>query len=396
MVFLENQDWKRHRKIANPAFQQVIPHKVFGRLTIQMFGVIDQSIEMRTSIEIGDVLKRLTLNALTLAGFGFDINALNDPSNEWLRTYENIIVGMQDPVYFFFPVLERHFLNFLPKRKLIHRDCDRFLKLMDDMIEEKRRIVNEDEGIVVAEKKEDISEKDILTLLLENEKNENDSNTFMTNEELKSNLCLFFSAGHDSTTGALSFALYHMAVNPDIQLKARADVVNVLGNSKSDVLPTSAQTKEMKYLNMVIKETLRIQPSVPVASARKAKEDCTLGDVFIPKDTVLLIDIYNTHRNPITWDEPHKFNPDRFRPGGEAEQKISGEFGNPWIPFGNGARQCIGMQFSLEEQKVVLSMLLRKYTWSLPKDSIHEDEVITKGIFFVVAKDLQLNFKSRY
>lgn len=130
-------------------------------------------------------MKLYWLSPVATQNAGFDINALNDPSNEWLRTYENIIVGMQDPVYFFFPVLERHFLNFLPKRKLIHRDCDRFLKLMDDMIEEKRRIVNEDEGIVVAEKKEDISEKDILTLLLENEKNENDSNTFMTNEELK-------------------------------------------------------------------------------------------------------------------------------------------------------------------------------------------------------------------
>lgn len=113
---------------------------------------------------------------------------------------------MQDPLFFFFPILERYFLNFLPKRKLIHDDCDRFLKLMDDMIQEKRKTVNE--GIIKDE------EKDILTLLLENEKNDKDSDTFMTNEELKSNLCLFFSAGHDSTTGALSFALYHMAVNP--------------------------------------------------------------------------------------------------------------------------------------------------------------------------------------
>lgn len=96
---------------------------------------------------------------------------------------------MQDPVYFFFPVLERHFLNFLPKRKLIHQDCDRFLKLMDNMIEEKRKMVNEDEGLVV--EKEDISEKDILTLLLENEKNENDGNTFMTNEELKVIIMVF-------------------------------------------------------------------------------------------------------------------------------------------------------------------------------------------------------------
>lgn len=104
---------------------------------------------------------------------------------------------------------------------------------------------------------------------------------------------------------------------------------------------------------------MRIQPSVPVASARKAKNDCRLGDVFIPKDTILLIDVHNTHRSRNNWEDPHAFNPDRFQSGGEADQKISGEYGNPWIPFSTGPRQCLGMNFSLAEQKVILSMMRR-------------------------------------
>ncbi|KAI9267665.1 cytochrome P450 [Helicostylum pulchrum] len=363
MIFVENADWKRHRKLANPAFQQAMPHKVFGKLTIQMFDIIDESLKKNTSLDIGDVLKRLTLDALTLAGFGFDIHALQDPNNEWLRTYQSIITGMQDPLFFFFPIFETRFLHVFPKRQVIHDDCDRFLKLMDDMIKEKRETINKSIEDTVTSKvdTEDSQEKDILTLLLEGEESEG---AYMTNDELKSNLCAFFSAGHDSTTGALSFALYHMAVNQDIQQKARDEVQGILGDSNKDIIPTIAQTKAMDYLNMIIKETLRIQPSVPVASARKAKEDCKLGE--------------------------------RFRPGGEADQKISGEFGNSWIPFSNGARQCIGMNFSLAEQRVVLSMLLRKYTWSLPKGSIHDTNVITKGIFFIVAKDLELSFTPRY
>ncbi|GAA5798151.1 hypothetical protein HPULCUR_003551 [Helicostylum pulchrum] len=388
MIFVENADWKRHRKLANPAFQQAMPHKVFGKLTIQMFDIIDESLKKNTSLDIGDVLKRLTLDALTLAGFGFDIHALQDPNNEWLRTYQSIITGMQDPLFFFFPIFETRFLHVFPKRQVIHDDCDRFLKLMDDMIKEKRETINKSIEDTVTSKvdTEDSQEKDILTLLLEGEESEG---AYMTNDELK-------VQRHDSTTGALSFALYHMAVNQDIQQKARDEVQGILGDSNKDIIPTIAQTKAMDYLNMIIKETLRIQPSVPVASARKAKEDCKLGEVFIPKDTILLIDIYNTHRSPSNWDDPHTFNPERFRPGGEADQKISGEFGNSWIPFSNGARQCIGMNFSLAEQRVVLSMLLRKYTWSLPKGSIHDTNVITKGIFFIVAKDLELSFTPRY
>lgn len=215
-----------------------MPHKVFGKLTIQMFEIIDECLKTQKSIEIGDILKRLTLDALTLAGFGmrqlnitlsilcmvhllkeitgFEINALKDPDNEWLRTYQSIINGMQDPLFFFFPILEARFLHMFPKRKLIHDDCDRFLKLMDEMIEEKRKVVNDS---VKSETLERIQEKDILTMLLESEKSGDDSDTYMTNEELKvqinfimptlfvikiyilfiplkSNLCIFFSAGN--------------------------------------------------------------------------------------------------------------------------------------------------------------------------------------------------------
>jgi cytochrome P450 len=112
---------------------------------------------------------------------------------------------MQDPLFFFFPILETRFLHLFPKRKLIHNDCDRFLSLMDSMIEEKRRILDDgksDEVFVSSASgkfaQNDEQEKDILTLLLESEKSCQDDNTFMTNDEIKSNLCLFFSAGNSS------------------------------------------------------------------------------------------------------------------------------------------------------------------------------------------------------
>jgi cytochrome P450 len=103
-----------------------------------------------------------------------------------------------------------------------------------------------------------------------------------------------------------------------------------------------------------------MHPPIPILSPRKAKEDCYLGNYFVPKDTLLLVDIFNAHRNPDTWDDPNTFNPERFRAGGEADKKTSGEGGSPWIPFSSGARLCIGMNLSLAEQRIVLSMM-RKY-----------------------------------
>lgn len=89
--------------------------------------------------------------------------------------------------------------------------------------------------------------------------------------------------------------------------------------------------------------------------ARYAAQDTELGGVFIPKGARMVLDIYGLHHNPKVWRDPLKFDPDRFLPGGEAEQ-LAGQ-GMAWIPFGNGARQCIGINFSLAEQRVLLPLL---------------------------------------
>lgn len=90
-------------------------------------------------------------------------------------------------------------------------------------------------------------------------------------------------------------------------------------------------------------------------TARVALEDIELAGNFIPKGSELCIDIYNVHHNPDVWMDPYKFDPHRFAPGGEADQQK----GVAWVPFSNGNRQCIGMNFSLAEQRVVLSMMCK-------------------------------------
>jgi cytochrome P450 len=106
-------------------------------------------------------------------------------------------------------------------------------------------------------------------------------------------------------------------------------------------------------------------------------------------------EIFLAHHNPAVWKDPEQFRPERFAAGGENEENAKN--GLAWAPFGNGARQCIGMNFSLAEQRVVLAMLLRKFTWSLPEDSIHKDHIVFgPGIGLLTAKDLYLSFEKRF
>jgi cytochrome P450 len=101
---------------------------------------------------------------------------------------------------------------------------------------------------------------------------------------------------------------------------------------------------------------LRINGPVTQVVPRICTEDTVLSDTFIPKGTAITVDVYNLHHNDKIWKDSFQFNPDRFKDNGEAENQGSGF---SWIPFGNGPRQCIGMNFSLAEQRVLLSMMCK-------------------------------------
>lgn len=98
---------------------------------------------------------------------------------------------------------------------------------------------------------------------------------------------------------------------------------------------------------------MRRHPPAYNTTQRLIEEDINVAGTFIPKGSEWSLDIYNIHHNPNLWKDPYVFNPDRFLPGGEADNQE----GIAWIPFSGGQRQCIGMNFSLAEQRVVLSML---------------------------------------
>ncbi|KAG2199879.1 hypothetical protein INT46_009819 [Mucor plumbeus] len=370
--------------IANPAFQRSMPVKTFGNLTLKMFKTME-GYDTNT-IDVLDLFERLTLDAIGLAGFDFDFNALGDKNNKWVHYYDSIKIGMANPFFMIFPSFDTKWVHWFKKRQEVHDNMTKFKENLDNIITEKRALVNKN----LSNGQE--SEKDLLTLMIESEMSLGGET--MSDEELRSNLYLFMLAGHDTSSNTLAFTLYELAKNPEIQKRAREEVLHVLGDSPEDIIPTLEQTKQLSYVNMIMKETMRRHPPAYNTTARVATEDINMDGIYIPKGTKMCLDIYNLHHNPDVWMEPYTFNPDRFAPGGEADNQE----GIAWAPFSNGARQCIGMNFSLVEQRVVLSMLLKKYTWTLPADSPHKDVLQNRGIAWglVITKDkLNIIFEKR-
>jgi len=180
-----------------------------------------------------------------------------------------------------------------------------------------------------------------------------DSTGSLTLKELIANIWVFYLAGHDTTSAALICACNCLRNYPKIQEKVYQEIKSVIGLENS---PTEEDLEKLVYLDCFIQEVLRMYPPVPAIGNMLAEKDIQYKDMIIPKGSRVGINIQSLHLNPEHWEDPMKFDPERFN----AENR-KGRNHFLHLPFSAGPRQCIGIQFSLLEQKLFLTRLLQKY-----------------------------------
>lgn len=176
----------------------------------------------------------------------------------------------------------------------------------------------------------------------------------LTAENIRRQVITFLIAGHETTSGALSFALHYLAQNPDIAARARAEVDRVWGDTDR---PAYDQIARLRYVRRVLDESLRLWPTAP-AFAREARQDTVLGGVHpMRQGAWALVLTAMLHRDPAVWGaDAEAFDPDRFD-----AKAVRARPAHTFKPFGTGARACIGRQFALHEATLVLGLLLRRY-----------------------------------
>ena len=184
---------------------------------------------------------------------------------------------------------------------------------------------------------------------------DNDGNG-LTDQEIQDEVDTFMFEGHDTTTSGMCWTLYCLAKHPEHQDKVREEVRNVLMGR--DWLEYD-DLKELKYTQWCIKEALRLYPPVFVIS-RKATKNLELDGHQIPEGMQVNIDIRSIHHNADTWENPTKFDPLRFHPS-----NTEGRHPYAYIPFSGGQRNCIGQNFALNEQKVVIASIVNRFKISL-------------------------------
>lgn len=171
----------------------------------------------------------------------------------------------------------------------------------------------------------------------------------ITDEQIREEVDTFMFEGHDTTSSAFSFALYLLSLNEDCQDRAYDEAVEFEGR----------EGESMPYLEAVIKETLRLYPSVPFFS-RRALKDFQLGDLRIPKGVTISVQAHSLHRNPKYFSDPDSFRPERYL----QDQQLH-PFSN--VAFSAGPRNCIGQKFAMLEMKCTLAGLLRAFRFKEAK-----------------------------
>ncbi|CAL8152235.1 unnamed protein product [Prunus armeniaca] len=262
------------------------------------------------------------------------------------------------------------------KLERLHKEADRIL---GNIIKEHQR------DMVTTKSGEGEAEEDLVDVLLKFHDHGNELEFSLTTENIKAVIFDIFAAGSETSSTAVDWAIAEMIKNPRVMDMAQNEVREVF-NRKGQVDETCI--REMKYLNLVIMETLRLHPPGPLLLPRECREKCEIDGYEIPVKSKVIVNAWAIGRDPNYWNEPESFNPDRF-----LDRSIDYKGTNfEYIPFGAGRRMCPGVSFGLANVELPLALLLYHFDWKLPNGMKHEDLDMTEAFGATVKRkdDLHL------
>ncbi|MGW3354508.1 cytochrome P450 [Streptomyces bungoensis] len=296
----------------------------------------DRELAAGRTVDVPGDMTRLTLETIARTGFGHDFGSFErDRPHPFVTAMVGTLTHAQR-------------LNSVPVplAPLLLRRAAR--RNAADIAHLNRTV----DALVAARRDSGRGDGDLLDRMLETA--HPDTGERLSDENVRKQVITFLVAGHETTSGALSFALYYLARHPEVAARARAEVDRVWGGAER---PGYEQVAKLRYVRRVLDESLRLWPTAP-AFAREARQDTVLaGEHPMRRGAWALVLTPMLHRDPQVWGEDaERFDPDRFDAAA-----VRARPPHTFKPFGTGARACIGRQFALHEATLVLGLLLRRY-----------------------------------
>ncbi len=340
LLILDGPNHARHRKMMGAAFhgQKMKPYL---KLMIESTQYIISKIEVDTELTIHSLMLDISLEIILRALFG-----TRNP--ERFKQMKELLVPLLDFAGFSTLVSTPDTQSSNPRDPWVQyqrrsKELDRLL--FEEVAEHKTILGNP----ATSTSHED--DQSILGVLLAQT---SETGQGFTDPELRDELVTLLLAGHETTATVLTWAFYWIHSTEGVRPLLMQELNTLSGKTDSETL------SKLSYLDGVVKESLRIFPVIPVVS-RKLQQSVTIAGINLPAEIQVTPCIYLVHHREELYPEPKRFNPERF----VTKRYAPHEF----LPFGGGARRCIGMAFGMLEMKTVLSLILSQIQLELTDQS---------------------------
>nr|VDC60657.1 unnamed protein product [Brassica rapa] len=314
-----------------------------------------QQSQEKSAVNVGDQLFLTMMNLTMNMLWGGSVKAENMESvgADFKGVISEMIRLLGEPnVSDFFPWLARFDLQGLVKQM---RVCTHQLDaIFEGAIKQMQKLG----------RKDDDECKDFLQHLMKLKDQEVNSETPITVNHVKGVLTDMVTGGTDTSTNTIEFAMAELISNPKLMKRAQQELDEVVG--KENIVEESHIT-ELPYILAIMKETLRLHPTIPLLVPHRPAETAVVGGYAIPKDTKVFINVWSIQRDPNVWENPTEFRPERF-----LDNKSCDFTGTDYsfLPFGSGRRICAGVALAERMVLYTLATLLHSFDWKIPEGCV--------------------------
>jgi cytochrome P450 len=340
----DGDKWRAHRRVMSPSFDY--------RSIASYAPVITDAAEARlkawdakgenAEIDIVREMLTLTLEVISRTMFSADSDALRSRLDETIRKGSaELSFGLQHVAPLIGP--------FLMNRKLarIRAHFEAVDAVMQNLIRGR-------------EKRAGAAPRDLLDRLIA--ATDSETGFRLTDEEVRDEVIIIFLAGHETSALAATYVWYLLSLHPEEEVKLHAELDSVL----SGRAPTYDDLEKLSYTRMVIDEAMRLYPPAPILTGRVARDLDEVCGRPIEKGMEIIILPWVLHRHRTLWDDPDRFDPERF-----SRERSATRPRFAYLPFGGGPRICIGAQLALTEVSLLVATMAQRYRLKLvPRQNI--------------------------
>ncbi|XP_030381423.1 cytochrome P450 4d10 isoform X2 [Scaptodrosophila lebanonensis] len=391
LLVSRGRKWFARRKVLTPAFHFKILEQfveIFDRQARQFVQSLQVALQSkRDVVHLVDYIHLCALDVICETAMGVSINAQTNVDSEYVRAVKTISMVLHKRMFNIFYRFDwTYMLTSLARAE------KRALNVLHNFTE--KIIVQRRAELLRSISESPVQHDDVdmgtkrkmafLDILLQSKIDDKP----LTNLDIREEVDTFMFEGHDTTSSAIMFFFYNIATYPECQRKCVEEIVSVLGrDTKTPV--TYELLNKLHYVDLCIKETLRMYPSVPLLG-RKVLEECEINGKIIPAGTNIGIAPLYLGRCENLFSDPNTFKPERF------DVVTSAEKLNPYayIPFSAGPRNCIGQKFAMLEIKAIVANVLRSFEIDFVGDA-SEPPVLIAELILRTKDPLMFKLKER-